>query len=114
MEQVSALLHDKEDALRADSGSRGTQSGLKRNVHSHMAGRPSGMAKMQESRAKAKACKLAEHQKASIRAKGGAPVSGSQTAVRPHEGEIKGTEHVSTNTAHVITLLALSKPVDGA
>ncbi len=48
VEQVSDLLDGKEDAVWADSGYRGAQSRVKRNVQWHIAGRPSDMAKMPE------------------------------------------------------------------
>jgi IS5 family transposase len=61
VEQVSDLLHGKEDAVWADSGYRGAQSRVKRGVQWHIAGRPSGT-----------------------------PVPGDQAAVRPGEGEVQG------------------------
>jgi len=68
VEQVSDLLHGKEDAVWADSGYRGAQARVKRDVQWHIAGRPSDMAKMPDGRAKARARKQ-EYQKASMRAK---------------------------------------------
>lgn len=45
VEQVSDLLHGKEDTVWADSGYRGAQSRVNLNVRWHIAGRPSDMAK---------------------------------------------------------------------
>ncbi|MGJ7504918.1 IS5 family transposase [Variovorax sp. ZT5P49] len=104
VEQVSDLLHGKEDAVWADSGYRGAQSRVKRDVQWHIAGRPSDMAKMQEGRAKARARKL-EHQKASIRAK----VEHSFRVIKRQFGLAKVRfKGLVKNTAHVITLFALS------
>ena len=55
VEQVSDLLHGKEEEVWADSGYRGAQSRVQRGVQWHIAGRPSDMAKMPEGRAKARA-----------------------------------------------------------
>ena len=55
VEQVSDLLHGKEEEMWADSGYRGAQSRVKRGVQWHIAGRPSDMAKMPKGRAKARA-----------------------------------------------------------
>jgi len=52
VEQVSDLLHGKEAAVWADSGSRGAQSRVERCVQWHIAGRPSDLAKMPEGRAR--------------------------------------------------------------
>lgn len=104
VEQVSDLLHGKEDAVWADSGYRGAQSRVKRDVQWHIAGRPSDMAKMPEGRAKARARKQ-EYQKASIRAKVEHPFRVIKRQFGLMKVRFKG---LAKNTAHVITLFALS------
>ncbi|MNY27504.1 Transposase DDE domain protein [compost metagenome] len=104
VEQVSDLLHGKEDAVWADSGYRGAQSRVKRDVQWHIAGRPSDMAKMPEGRAKARARKQ-EYQKASIRAKVEHPFRVIKRQFGLAKVRFKG---LAKNTAHVITLFALS------
>ncbi|SFQ17014.1 Transposase DDE domain, partial [Variovorax sp. OK605] len=66
--QVADLLHGKEEQVWADSGYRGAQARVKRDVLWNIAGRPSDIAKMPEGRAKARARKN-EYEKASVRAK---------------------------------------------
>lgn len=104
VEQVSDLLHGKEDMVWADSGYRGAQSRVKRGVQWHIAGRPSDMAKMPEGRAKASARKQ-EYQKASIRAKVEHPFRVIKRQFGLAKVRFKG---LAKNTAHVITLFALS------
>jgi IS5 family transposase len=104
VEQVSDLLHGKEDAVWADSGYRGAQSRVGRGVQWHIAGRPSDMAKMPEGRAKARARKQ-EYQKASIRAKVEHPFRVIKRQFGLAKVRFKG---LAKNTAHVITLFALS------
>jgi IS5 family transposase len=104
VEQVSDLLHGKEDAVWADSGYRGAQSRVKRDVQWHIAGRPSDMAKMPEGRAKARA-REQEYQKASIRAKVEHPFRVIKRQFGLAKVRFKG---LTKNTAHVITLFALS------
>jgi IS5 family transposase len=104
VEQVGDLLHGKEDVVWADSGYRGAQSRVKRNVQWHIAVRPSDMAKMQEGRAKARARKN-EYEKASIRAKVEHPFRVIKRQFGLAKVRFKG---LAKNTAHVITLFALS------
>jgi len=104
VEHVSDLLHGKEDAVWADSGYRGAQSRVKRDVQWHIAGRPSDMAKMPEGRAKARARKQ-EYQKASIRAKVEHPFRVIKRQFGLAKVRFKG---LAKNTAHVLTLFALS------
>ena len=104
VEQVSDLLHGKEAAVWADSGSRGAQSRVERCVQWHIAGRPSDLAKMPEGRAKARARKQ-EYRKASIRAKVEHPFRVTKRQFGLEKVRFKG---LTKNTAHVITLLALS------
>ena len=103
VEQVSDLLHGKENAVWADSGYRGAQSRVKQNVQWHIAGRPSDMAKMPEGRAKARA-RRQEFQKASIRAKVEHPFRVIKRQFGLAKVRFKG---LAKNTAHVITLFAL-------
>ena len=104
VEQVSNLLHGKEDAVWADSGYRGALSRVKRDVRWHIAGSPSDMAKMPEGRAKAGARKQ-EYQQASIRAKVEHPFRVIKRQFGLAEVRSKG---LAKNTAHAITLFALS------
>ena len=104
VEQVNDLLHGKEEQVWADSGYRGAQARVKRDVQWHIAGRPSDMAKMPEGRAKARARKQ-EYQKASIRAKVEHPFRVIKRQFGLAKVRFKG---LAKNTAHVITLFALS------
>ncbi|WP_221297900.1 IS5 family transposase, partial [Variovorax guangxiensis] len=104
VEQVGDLLHGKEDAVWADSGYRGAQARVTHDVQWHIAGRPSDMAKMPEGRAKARARKQ-EYQKASIRAKVEHPFRVIKRQFGLAKVRFKG---LAKNTAHVITLFALS------
>ena len=104
VEQVSDLLHGKEIAVWADSGYRGAQSRVQQDVQWHIAGRPSDMAKMPEGRAKARARKQ-EYLKASIRAKVEHPFRVIKRQFGLAKVRFKG---LAKNTAHVITLFALS------
>jgi IS5 family transposase len=104
VEQVSDLLHGKENAVWADSGYRGAQSRVERGVQWHIAGRPSDMAKMPEGQAKTRARKQ-EYRKASIRAKVEHPFRVIKRQFGLAKVRFKG---LAKNTAHVITLFALS------
>jgi IS5 family transposase len=104
VEQVADLLHGKEEQVWADSGYRGAQARVMRDVQWHIAGRPSDMAKMPEGRAKARARKN-EYEKASIRAKVEHPFRVIKCQFGLVKVRFKG---LAKNTAHVITLFALS------
>jgi IS5 family transposase len=104
VEQVADLLHGKEEQVWADSGYRGAQARVKRDVQWHIAGRPSDMAKMPEGRAKATARKN-EYEKASVRAKVEHPFRVIKRQFGLAKVRFKG---LAKNTAHVITLFALS------
>jgi IS5 family transposase len=106
VEQVGDLLHGKEDAVWADSGYQGAQSQVRRDVQWHIAGRSSDMAKMPEGRAKTRARKQ-EYQKARIRAKVEHPFRVIKRQFGLEKVRFKG---LAKNTAHVITLFALSNP----
>lgn len=104
VEQVADLLHGKEEQVWADSGYRGAQTRVMRDVQWHIAGRPSDMAKMPEGRAKARARKN-EYEKASVRAKVEHPFRVIKRQFGLTKVRFKG---LAKNTAHVITLFALS------
>ena len=104
VEQVADLLHGKEDAVWADSGYRGAQARVMRDVQWHIASRPSDMANMPEGRAKARVRKN-EYEKASVRAK----VEHPFRVIKRQFGLVKVRfKGLAKNTAHVITLFALS------
>ena len=105
VEQVADLLHGKEEHVYADSGYRGAQSRMSRDdLQWHIAARPSDIAKMPEGRAKAKVQKQ-EHRKASVRAK----VEHPFRVIKRQFGLVKVRfRGLQKNTAHVITLFALS------
>jgi IS5 family transposase len=104
VEQVADLLHGQEQQVWADSGYRGAQSRVQREVSWHIAARPSDIAKLPEGRAKKKARK-AEHAKASVRAKVEHPFRVIKRQFGLTKVRFKG---LAKNTAHVVTLLALS------
>jgi transposase, IS5 family len=105
VEQVADLLHGKEKQVWADSGYRGAQSRVDRTgLQWHIAARPSDIAKLPEGRAKTKLQK-AEHRKASIRAK----VEHPFRVIKRQFGLVKVRfRGLAKNTAHVVTLFALS------
>lgn len=104
VEQVADLLHGKEGAVWADSGYRGAQARVMRDVQWHIAGRPGDMAKMLGGRAKARARKN-EYEKASVRAK----VKHPFRVIKRQFGLVKARfKGLAKKTAHVITLFALS------
>ena len=97
-------LPDSTTFTRADSGDRGAQSRIKREVEWHIAGRPSDIAKLPEGRAKARVQKN-EHAKASVRAK----VEHPFRVIKRQFGLVKVRfRGLAKNTAHVVTLFALS------
>lgn len=101
---MSDLLHGKEDAVWADLGYRGAQSRVKWDVQWNIAGRSSDMAKMPEGRVKARGRKQEFH-KARIRAKVEHPFRVNKRQSGLAKVRFKG---LAKNTAHVITLFALS------
>ncbi len=105
VEQVADLLHGKEEQVWADSGYRGAQTRVsKADLQWHIAARPSDMAKMPEGRSKTRA-KKQEHRKASVRAKVEHPFRVIKCQFGLVKVRFKG---LAKNTAHVITLFALS------
>jgi IS5 family transposase len=104
VEQVADLLHGKETQVWADAGYRGAQSRVSKAIDWHIAARPSDLAKLPEGRAKDKLRK-AEHAKASIRAK----VEHPFRVIKRQFGLLKVRYRgLAKNTAHVVTLVALS------
>jgi IS5 family transposase len=105
VEQVADLLHGKEEQVWADSGYRGAPTRVDReNLQWHIAARPSDIANLPEGRAKTKVQK-AEHRKASMRAK----VEHPFRVVKRQFGLVKVRfRGLAKNTAHVVTLFALS------
>jgi IS5 family transposase len=105
VEQVGDLLHGKEEQVWADSGYRGAPSRVDRDdLQWHIAARPSDIAKLPEGRAKTKVQK-AEHRKASVRAK----VEHPFRIIKRQFGLVKVRfRGLAKNTAHVVTLFALS------
>ncbi|MBA3592997.1 MAG: IS5 family transposase [Pseudomonadota bacterium] len=104
VEQVGDLLHGKEEQVWADSGYRGASSRVKRNVQWHIAARPSDIAKLPQGRAKTKVQKE-EHRKASVCAK----VEHPFRVIKRQFGLVKARfRGLAKNTAHVVTLFALS------
>ena len=105
VEQVADLLHGKEEQVWADAGYRGAQTRVRKaDLQWHIAARPSDMAKMPEGRAKTRA-KKQEHRKASVRAKVEHPFRVIKCQFGLVKVRFKG---LAKNTAHVITLFALS------
>jgi IS5 family transposase len=104
VEQVADLLHGKEAHVWADSGYRGAQSRVDRDVQWHIAARPSDIAKMAEGRAKKRVQKQ-EHRKASVRAKVEHPFRVIKRQFGLAKVRFRG---LAKNTAHVVTLFALS------
>jgi IS5 family transposase len=105
VEQVADLLHGKEKDVWADSAYRGAQTRVSRgNLQWHIAARPSDIAKLPEGRAKTKV-KKTEHGKASVRAKVEHPFRVIKRQFGLAKVRFRG---LAKNTAHVVTLFALS------
>ena len=105
VEQITDLLHGKEEQVWADSGYRGAAKRVKRDdVQWHIAGRPSDIAKMPDGRAKSR-IQREEHRKASIRAKVEHPFRVIKRQFGLTKVRFKG---LAKNTAHVVTLFALA------
>ena len=103
--QVADLLHGKEEQVWADSGYRGAPSRVGRDdLQWHIAARPSDIAKLPEGKVKARLQKQ-EHRKASVRAK----VEHPFRVIKRQFGLVKVRfKGLAKNTAHVVTLFALS------
>ena len=105
VEQIADLLHGKEQQVWADSGYRGAQARVDReDLQWHIAARPSDIAKLPQGRRKTAAQKR-EHRKARVRAK----VEHPFRVIKRQFGLVKVRfRGLAKNTAHVITLFALS------
>jgi transposase, IS5 family len=103
--QVADLLHGKEEDVFADSGYRGAPTRVGRDdLNWHIAARPSDIARMPEGKAKERIRKE-EHRKASIRAK----VEHPFRVIKRQFGLVKVRfRGLRKNTAHILTLFALS------
>jgi IS5 family transposase len=103
--QVADLLHGKEEYVYADSGYRGAPGRVNRDdLQWHISARPTDIARMAEGRAKTKVQKQ-EHGKASVRAKVEHPFRVIKRQFGLMKVRFKGLQK---NTAHVVTLFALS------
>jgi IS5 family transposase len=105
VEQIADLLHGKEEQVWADSGYRGAAKRVKRDgLQWNIAARPSDIAKIPQGRNKSRIQKE-EHRKASIRAKVEHPFRVIKRQFGLTKVRFKG---LAKNTAHVVTLFALS------
>ncbi len=104
VEQVADLLHGKEQQVWADSGYRGASARVDRDLQWHIAARPTDMARLPEGRKKTAARKT-EYRKASVRAKVEHPFRVIKRQFGLAKVRFRG---LPKNTAHVITLFALS------
>ncbi len=105
VEQIADLLHGKEEHVWADSGYRGAQARVDReDLQWHIAARPSDIAKLSRGFHKAAAQKR-EYRKASVRAKVEHPFRVSKRQLGLAKVRFRG---LAKNTAHVVTLIALS------
>jgi IS5 family transposase len=105
VEQIADLLHGKEQQVWADSGYRGAQKRVQgEHLRWHIAARPSDIAKLPDGRVKTRVQKQ-EHRKASVRAKVEHPFRVIKRQFGLTKVRFKG---LAKNTAHVVTLFALS------
>ncbi len=105
VQQIADLLHGKEPHVWADSGYRGASKRVDReDLQWHIAARPSDIAKLPEGRRKA-AAKKREQRKASVRAKVEHPFRVIKRQFGLMKVRFRG---LAKNTAHVVTLFALS------
>jgi transposase, IS5 family len=105
IEHVADLLHGKEEQVWADSGYLGAPARVNDpKIEWHIAARPSQIKKLPEGKAKDK-LKEQEHEKASVRAK----VEHPFRVVKRQFGYVKVRYRgLVKNTAHIVTLFALS------
>jgi IS5 family transposase len=105
VQQIADLLHGKEEQVWADSGYRGAQKRVQTDhLQWNIAARPSDIAKMPEGRIKSR-IQREEHHKASTRAKVEHPFRVIKRQFGLTKVRFKG---LAKNTAHVVTLFALS------
>ena len=105
VEQIADLLHGKEQHVWADSGYRGAQTRVDRDdLQWHIAAKPSDIAKLPAGRSKQR-LERQERSKASVRAK----VEHPFRVIKRQFGLVKVRfRGLAKNTAHVVTLFALS------
>ena len=105
VEQVEDLLHGKEEVVHADSGYTGAQTRVERTgVRWEIAAKRGRIKAMKDGRAK-RAIEKSEKRKASIRAKVEHPFRVIKRQFGLMKVRFRG---LAKNTAHVITLFALS------
>ena len=105
IEMVDELLHGKETVVHADSGYTGADKRVKRkNLEWQIAAKRGRIRAMPEGRAK-RAIEKREHAKASVRAKVEHPFRVIKRQFGLMKVRFRG---LAKNTAHVITLFALS------
>jgi IS5 family transposase len=103
--QIDDLLHGKEEVVYGDSGYTGAQHHIRRkNLRLEIALKPSRIKTLKDGREK-RATEKREHQKASIRAKVEHPFRVIKRQFGLMKVRFRG---LAKNTAHVITLFALS------
>ena len=105
VDQVAELLHGKEEAVHADAGYAGAQTRVSRqNIRWEIAAKRGRIKAMPEGKAK-RALQAQERRKASIRAR----VEHPFRVIKRQFGLLKVRfRGLAKNTAHVITLFALS------
>ena len=105
VEQIADLLHGKEQHVWADSGYRGAQGRVDRDdLQWHIAAKPSDIARLPAGRSKQR-LERQERSKASVRAK----VEHPFRVIKRQFGLVKVRfRGLAKNTAHVVTLFALS------
>lgn len=105
VEQVDELLHGKEQVVYADAGYTGAQMRVtRRNLRWEIAARRGRLKAVKDGRAK-RALEKIEHRKASIRAKVEHPFRVIKRQFGLTKVRFRG---LAKNTAHLITLFALS------
>jgi IS5 family transposase len=105
VEVVAELLHGREEIVHADSGYAGAQTRVRKSsLRWEIAARPSRIRAMADGREKRAACKN-EHRKASIRAKVEHPFRVIKRQFGLAKVRFRG---LAKNTAHLVTLFALS------
>jgi transposase, IS5 family len=105
VEVVAELLHGREEVVHADSGYAGAQTRVRNeNLRWEIAARPSRIRAMPDGRDK-RAARKDEHRKASIRAKVEHPFRVIKRQFGLAKVRFKG---LAKNTAHLVTLFALS------
>ena len=105
IEQVAELLHGKEEAVRADAGYSGADKRVERKgLHWQIAAKRSKIKAMKEGREKRRS-RRSRRRKASMRAKVEHPFRVIKRQFGLMKVRFRG---LAKNTAHVITLFALS------